>query len=154
MTTGYGSGRLWNALVRTHHIRSRKKVAKLRDACHDYKTFALLKSGAPGLMYVEGYEDGVKDWIADVQVSPRHVLWAEGDAHAVLETSVQGLSTCLTTSTACERIRLRRFRACTVRPPRGSVDEGVLSSDGASRHRVLVAQSYGLRTTGWTLLRP
>lgn len=59
----------WNALIRTHHITSRKKVAALRRAAMDHGVFALLRSGgAPGIMYVEGSEAGVRAWVAAVQV--------------------------------------------------------------------------------------
>ncbi|KAF2273344.1 uncharacterized protein EI97DRAFT_424648 [Westerdykella ornata] len=59
---------LWNALIRTHHITSRKKVSKLRAAAAAHNVFALLRSGGcPGIMYCEGSEMGVRDWVATVQ---------------------------------------------------------------------------------------
>ncbi|KAF2465987.1 uncharacterized protein BDR25DRAFT_328371 [Lindgomyces ingoldianus] len=59
---------VWNALVRTHHITSRKKVTKLRAAASNYAVFVLLRSGGcPGIMYCEGHESGVKDWVSIVQ---------------------------------------------------------------------------------------
>jgi hypothetical protein len=59
---------IWNALIRTHHITSRKKVAKLRAAASNYNIYALLRSGGcPGIMYCEGTESGVKDWVSTVQ---------------------------------------------------------------------------------------
>lgn len=59
----------WNALIRTHHITSRKKVTKLRQAASSEDVFALLRSGgAPGIMYVEGQKVGVENWVAAVQV--------------------------------------------------------------------------------------
>ena len=58
----------FNALVRTHHITSRKKVAKLRAAASNYNVYALLRyGGCPGIMYCQGTESGVKDWISTVQ---------------------------------------------------------------------------------------
>ncbi|KAF2741151.1 hypothetical protein EJ04DRAFT_507561 [Polyplosphaeria fusca] len=58
----------WNALIRTHHITSRKKVAKLRQAASNLNVYALLRSGGcPGIMYCEGTEAGVKDWVGTVQ---------------------------------------------------------------------------------------
>lgn len=58
----------WNALIRTHHITSRKKVAKLRAAASNCNVYALLRSGGfPGIMYCEGTESGVKDWVSTVQ---------------------------------------------------------------------------------------
>ena len=60
---------MWNALIRTHHITSRKKVAKLKQAASAQAVFVLLRSGgSPGIMYVEGSKDGVEDWVGDVQV--------------------------------------------------------------------------------------
>ncbi|KAF2712022.1 hypothetical protein K504DRAFT_499136 [Pleomassaria siparia CBS 279.74] len=59
---------IWTALIRTHHITSRKKVGKLRSAASNHDIYALLRSGGcPGIMYCEGSESGVKDWVADVQ---------------------------------------------------------------------------------------
>jgi hypothetical protein len=61
---------LHNALIRTHHITSRKKVAKLKQAATFHDVFVLLRyGGAPGVMYVEGKQDGVNQWVSDVQVS-------------------------------------------------------------------------------------
>ncbi|KAF2436804.1 hypothetical protein EJ08DRAFT_577382 [Tothia fuscella] len=61
-------GQLFNALVRTHHITSRKKVAHLKRAANTHSCYVLLRSGGcPGIMYCEGDELGVKQWIAFVQ---------------------------------------------------------------------------------------
>ncbi|TKA82236.1 hypothetical protein B0A49_00421 [Cryomyces minteri] len=58
----------FRALIRTHHITSRKKVAKLKHAADNCACYVVLRSGgSPGIMYVEGSEDGVKDWVATVQ---------------------------------------------------------------------------------------
>lgn len=68
----------WNALIRTHHITSRKKVAKLRQAAAAHDVFALLRSGSsPGIMYVEGDKEGVENWVATVQVgaATRHSVY-------------------------------------------------------------------------------
>lgn len=60
---------LFNALIRTHHITSRKKVAKLKHAARLHNVNALLRSGgAPGIMYVQGHEQSVRAWVATVQV--------------------------------------------------------------------------------------
>ncbi|KAF1916933.1 hypothetical protein BDU57DRAFT_250425 [Ampelomyces quisqualis] len=62
------SGSTYNALIRTHHITSRKKVAKLKQAASKYQIFALLRyGGCPGIMYCQGTESGVKDWVHTVQ---------------------------------------------------------------------------------------
>ncbi len=59
----------FHALIRTHHITSRKKVAHLRKAAGKYDVYALLRSGGcPGIMYCKGSEDGVREWVATVQV--------------------------------------------------------------------------------------
>ena len=64
------SVKLWNALISAHHITSRKKVAKLKEAASSKNVFALLRSGAPpGIMYVEGYRQAVERWVKTVQVS-------------------------------------------------------------------------------------
>ena len=60
---------LFNALIKTHHITSRKKVAVLRKAASEHDCHVLLRSGAsPGIMYVEGRSLGVEAWVATVQV--------------------------------------------------------------------------------------
>lgn len=68
------SAGLRNALIRTHHITSRKKVAKLRQAAAAQDVFVLLRSGgSPGIMYAEGLEAGVSEWVSCVQVRLVHV---------------------------------------------------------------------------------
>ncbi|MCJ1382070.1 hypothetical protein MMC17_005182 [Xylographa soralifera] len=63
-----GVEEMYHALVRTHHITSRKKVAKLKHAADALGVYVLLRSGgSPGLMYVEGKEEGVKEWVSVVQ---------------------------------------------------------------------------------------
>jgi len=52
------------ALIRTHHITSRKKVSKLKDAAKKHNVYALLRSGGvPGVMYVEGRDTDVQAWV-------------------------------------------------------------------------------------------
>ncbi|KAM7209129.1 hypothetical protein V8F20_000467 [Naviculisporaceae sp. PSN 640] len=59
---------LFHALIRTHHITSRKKVANLRKAAGKYDVYALLRSGGcPGIMYCKGTEEGVREWVSTVQ---------------------------------------------------------------------------------------
>lgn len=60
---------LYNALIRTHHITSRKKVAALKRAADTYSCHVLLRSGGcPGIMYVEGQEQGqVEGWVGVVK---------------------------------------------------------------------------------------
>lgn len=61
------SGPIYNALIRTHHITSRKKVAKLKQAAMNYETYALLRyGGCPGIMYCQGSESSVREWVSAV----------------------------------------------------------------------------------------
>ncbi len=63
---------LFHALIRTHHITSRKKVAHLRKAAAKYDCYALLRSGGcPGIMYCKGTEEAVSEWVGTVQVGHR-----------------------------------------------------------------------------------
>ncbi|KAE8355868.1 hypothetical protein BDV28DRAFT_16564 [Aspergillus coremiiformis] len=59
----------YHALIRTHHITSRKKVATLRQAASVHNCFVLLRSGGiPGIMYVESKEkDAVEMWVSVVR---------------------------------------------------------------------------------------
>ncbi|KAJ5131695.1 hypothetical protein N7448_005853 [Penicillium atrosanguineum] len=60
---------LYNALIRTHHITSRKKVAALKRAADIHECFVLLRSGGcPGIMYVEGRDQTrVESWVGEVR---------------------------------------------------------------------------------------
>ncbi|KAL8419261.1 hypothetical protein RB594_002465 [Gaeumannomyces avenae] len=65
-----GRPQLFNALIRTHHITSRKKVQRLRKAADDQGLrFVLLRSGgSPGIMYAEASrEEPLRDWVETVQ---------------------------------------------------------------------------------------
>jgi len=59
---------MYHALIRTHHITSRKKIARLRAAAKTLQCFALLRSGGvPGVMYVEGkLQSDVQKWVDTV----------------------------------------------------------------------------------------
>ncbi|KAF7118449.1 hypothetical protein CNMCM5793_007970 [Aspergillus hiratsukae] len=56
---------LYNALIRTHHITSRKKVSALKRAADMHNCFVLLRSGGcPGIMYVESQDmNSVESWV-------------------------------------------------------------------------------------------
>jgi hypothetical protein len=56
---------MYAALIRTHHITSRKKVATLKAAAKQIGCAALLRSGGtPGVMYVESkHVENVKKWV-------------------------------------------------------------------------------------------
>ena len=64
---------LFRALIRTHHMTSRKKIAAIAKAAKKYECAVYLKTGAhpPGVMIseseVEGME-GLAGWIAAVKV--------------------------------------------------------------------------------------
>ncbi|KAK3308764.1 uncharacterized protein B0T15DRAFT_525183 [Chaetomium strumarium] len=59
---------LYNALIRTHHITSRQKIAHLRKAAKQLDVYALLRTGAfPGIMYCQGSEHGVNSFVTTVQ---------------------------------------------------------------------------------------
>ncbi|KAJ5563815.1 hypothetical protein N7513_000057 [Penicillium frequentans] len=84
----------FNALIRTHHITSRKKVAALKRAADAHQCFVLLRSGGcPGIMYVEGQEQtNVESWVSvvrklrykDFQLVTRPGLLApEGDEYSL-----------------------------------------------------------------------
>lgn len=55
----------FHALIRTHHITSRKKIATLRDATKKLSCHAILRSGGvPGVMFVEGKDKAnVQRWV-------------------------------------------------------------------------------------------
>ena len=55
----------YHALIRTHHITSRRKVATLRAAARQHQCTVLLRAGGvPGLMYVAaGSAEGVAAWV-------------------------------------------------------------------------------------------
>lgn len=59
---------MYHALIRTHHITSRKKIAALKAAAKKLECFALLRSGGiPGVMYVEStVEQNAKAWVDTV----------------------------------------------------------------------------------------
>ncbi|OCT54392.1 hypothetical protein CLCR_00992 [Cladophialophora carrionii] len=58
----------YHALIRTHHITSRKKVARLKAAAKQLQCYALLRSGGiPGVMYVRGSDQAqVQKWVDNV----------------------------------------------------------------------------------------
>jgi hypothetical protein len=59
----------YRILVTTHHITSRAKVTKLRQAAELHNVSALLKSGPrpPGVMICEGQVEDVKQWHATLK---------------------------------------------------------------------------------------
>ena len=62
---------MYNALIKTHHVTSRKKIALLKKTAERLSVYALLRvGGTPGVMYVEGSEEDVKEWVGTVHVRP------------------------------------------------------------------------------------
>ncbi|KAJ4504800.1 hypothetical protein HRR83_003066 [Exophiala dermatitidis] len=59
---------MYHALIRTHHITSKKKIARLKTAAKALQCFALLRSGGvPGVMYVRGEDKyNVQKWVDTV----------------------------------------------------------------------------------------
>ncbi|KAI1159381.1 hypothetical protein F5B18DRAFT_592652 [Nemania serpens] len=68
-STGTTSRSLFTALIRTHHITSRKKLQRVRKAASQHELpFVLIKSGGPpGIMYAEGTEVDVAAWVSFVR---------------------------------------------------------------------------------------
>ncbi|KAH7149191.1 hypothetical protein B0J13DRAFT_550875 [Dactylonectria estremocensis] len=61
---------LFNCLIRTHHITSRKKVQRVRRAASQLKVdWVLIRSGgSPGIMFAESRDEvGLVEWVATVQ---------------------------------------------------------------------------------------
>lgn len=60
---------LYNALIRTHHVTSRKKLTVLKKAAGRLSCSVVVKyGGPPGIMYCEGGEEAVKQWVSIVNV--------------------------------------------------------------------------------------
>lgn len=65
-----GATVVFNALIRTHHVTSRKKVGKVKKAAQHELRYLLIRSGgSPGLMYAEGEEGALREWVGEVAVS-------------------------------------------------------------------------------------
>jgi len=58
---------MFNAFIRTHHMTSRKKIARIRKAAKCISYGLIRSGGCPGLMYAEGTQQGVTEWVATVQ---------------------------------------------------------------------------------------
>lgn len=63
---------LFNTLIRTHHITSRKKLGRVRKAALQLNIdFLLIRSGgSPGIMYAETLSaspDSLAEWVSTVQ---------------------------------------------------------------------------------------
>ena len=61
---------LFHALIRTHHITSRKKLQRVRRAAEKFELDALLvrSGGSPGIMFAEGRDETrMAAWVSAVQ---------------------------------------------------------------------------------------
>jgi RWD domain len=59
---------LFRALIKTHHMTSRKKIATITKSAATNQLAVLLKTGGPpGVMLAEGEESGVKAWVDEVR---------------------------------------------------------------------------------------
>jgi hypothetical protein len=61
---------LFNCLIRTHHITSRKKLSRVRRAAQQLNIDWLLvrSGGSPGIMFAEARDEaGLTEWVSTVQ---------------------------------------------------------------------------------------
>lgn len=60
---------IYTTLIRTHHITSRKKLARVKKAAASHSLQVLIRSGgSPGIMYAEGPDEAaVSSWVSFVQ---------------------------------------------------------------------------------------
>ncbi|KAI1312719.1 hypothetical protein F5Y03DRAFT_196668 [Xylaria venustula] len=60
---------VFTALIRTHHITSRKKLQRVKKAASQFSLpFVLIRSGgSPGIMYAEGAEADITAWVSFVR---------------------------------------------------------------------------------------
>ncbi|KAI1654214.1 hypothetical protein F4813DRAFT_392957 [Daldinia decipiens] len=63
------SASIFAALIRTHHITSRKKLARVKKAALLHNLHVLIRSGgSPGIMYAEGPDEAsVSSWVNMIQ---------------------------------------------------------------------------------------
>jgi len=62
-------GQIWRALIKTHHMTSRKKIMTITKAAKRLECAVVLKTGPPpGVMLVEGMEEAVEGWVSVVKV--------------------------------------------------------------------------------------
>ncbi|KIY68062.1 hypothetical protein CYLTODRAFT_352000 [Cylindrobasidium torrendii FP15055 ss-10] len=58
---------MYHALIKTHHISSKKKIRSLRAACAEENVGVLIHVGVPGIMYVQGVQQAaVQRWVDHV----------------------------------------------------------------------------------------
>ena len=60
---------LFRALIKTHHMTSRKKIQAITKSAKHNSCSVVLKTGKPpGVMIAEGSEEAVKQWVEGVKV--------------------------------------------------------------------------------------
>lgn len=59
----------FRALIKTHHMTSRKKIQAITKSAKHHSCSVLIKTGKPpGVMIAQGSEDAVKQWVETVKV--------------------------------------------------------------------------------------
>jgi hypothetical protein len=59
---------IYHALIRTHHMTSRRKITAIREASLSLCVNSILRTGGfPGIMYACGEQDDVADWVKTVK---------------------------------------------------------------------------------------
>lgn len=86
---------MYHALIRTHHITSKKKIARLKAAAKTYRCFALLRTGGiPGVMYVRGgTKPDVQSWVDTVHDLRYKDYQLAAPVRSVLATNQPSLGT-------------------------------------------------------------
>lgn len=60
---------IFRALIKTHHMTSRRKIQAITHSAKHKSCSVILKTGKPpGVMIAEGEEVRVREWVADVKV--------------------------------------------------------------------------------------
>ncbi|CAO1606464.1 hypothetical protein XANCAGTX0491_009962 [Xanthoria calcicola] len=58
----------FRALIKTHHMTSRKKIQAITKSAKHHSCSVLIKTGKPpGVMIAQGTEDAVKQWVESVK---------------------------------------------------------------------------------------
>lgn len=68
----------FRALIKTHHMTSRKKIQAIIKSAKHHSCSVLIKTGKPpGVMMAQGTEDAVKQWVESVKVRscPRRLVF-------------------------------------------------------------------------------
>lgn len=68
----------FRALIKTHHMTSRKKIQAITKSAKNHSCSVLIKTGKPpGVMMAQGTEDAVKQWVESVKVRscPRRLVF-------------------------------------------------------------------------------